>query len=117
MRCTLKKLIYIALIACYSFGATVGNVIVLRELLNSGDKQHQNVTSEKKSRAIPDSPVSIRKAHIAPTVDTGHFYHLVSSNDILFVPEPKTILVNVEIALIYSSLEFLPSKPRDPPLT
>ena len=116
MNSTLKKLLYITLFASYSFGATAGNIIVLRELLSSGAGQH-HITSETKSRPIPDSPVCIVKFHIVPLMDTEHSFHVAPSNDVPLLLEPQEIIVNVEIALIYSSLEFLPSKPRDPPLT
>lgn len=115
MKTTLNKVIFYSLTACYFFGATVGNVIALRELLNSGDKHHQ-LTSEKKSRSIPNSPVWTIKTHILPTIDSGLSIHVAPSNDVSSISKPTTIFVNVEIALIYSSLEFLPSKPRDPPL-
>ena len=115
MNTSLKKLIYFTLIAFYSISATVGNIVVLRELLNSGDNQHQ-LTSEKKSRSIPDSPVWTIKTHLPPTVDSDLSIHIVPSNEVSSITKPATIFVNVEIALVYSSLEFLPSKPRDPPL-
>ena len=111
-----KMTIYTALIVCYGFVATVGNVITLRELLNSGDKQHQHLTSEKKSRSIPDSPVSIAKSHVIPSFESGQSFHLTTSNDISIISGATARIVDVEIVLICATLEFLPSKPRDPPL-
>jgi len=116
MKKAFNKIIYLSLVVCYTLAATVGNVVVLKELLNSGDKFHQHVTSEKKSRSIPDSPVSIAKSHVIPSIESGQSFHVTTSNDIPIISEPTAIIVNIEIALIYSSLEFLPSKPRDPPL-
>jgi hypothetical protein len=116
MKVTFKNRIYYPLLVCYFFVATVGNVVALRELLNCGDKQYQ-LTSEKKSRPIPDSPIWTIKTHILPAADSGLSIHITPSNDVSLITKPSAIFVNVEIALIYSSLEFLPSKPRDPPLS
>ena len=116
MKTTLRKIIFCSLIVCYSVAATVGNIVVLRELLNSGDKQYQ-LTSEKKSRPIPGSPVWTIKTHIPPTVDSGLSIHVTTVHEAVSITKPAAIVVNVEIALIYSSLALLPSKPRDPPLT
>lgn len=113
---TLKKIIFCSLIVCYSVAATVGNVVVLRELLNSGNKQYQ-LTSEKKSRPVPESPVWTIKTHIPPTADSGLSVHITTDSEAALLAKPAAIVVNVEIALVYSSLAFLPSKPRDPPLT
>ena len=115
MKVTLKKIVYLSLIGCYSLVTTVGNVIVLKELLNSGNKYYQ-LTSEKKSRSIPDSPVWTVKTHVIPILHSDISEHNVPSAKTSLLNKQSTIFVNVEIALIYSSLEFLPSKPRDPPL-
>ncbi len=112
----LKKIIYIALIACYSFGATVGNVIVLRELLNSGDKNHQ-LTAESKSREIPVSPVWTIKKHFPPSIQSDISSHFILFNDIFVLNKSSRIYVYTDYRSKYTYLECLPSKPRDPPLT
>lgn len=116
MKKTLKTIFYFFSIACYALSATVGTNLVLRELLNSGDQQYL-LSSEKKSRPINCSPILTVKTHIIPTSDSALSIHVLPSNDIELITKPFIIFVNVEIALIYSSLEFLPSKPRDPPLS
>lgn len=116
MKSALKKIVYITLLVFYGFSATVGNIVALKELLNSGNKNHQQLTSEKKSRPIPDSSVSIVRSHTAPVIVTDHSLHIAPVIYFTLMTEPTTIVVHAEIDLIYSSLEFLPSKPRDPPL-
>jgi len=115
MNTTLKKFLLCFLALCYSVGATVGNVVVLNEMLNSGDKQYQ-LTSGKNSRPINDSPVWTIKTHIPPTAGQSLSVHVAPSPDAPLIAMPTVIFISVEIALVYSSLELLPSKPRDPPL-
>lgn len=116
MNNSLKKIIYIALIACYSFGATISNVIALREFLNSGDNHHQ-LTSEKKSREIPGLPVWTIKKHVLTSLQSEISSHFILFNDIFVLNKSSKIYVYLDYRSKYTYLECLPSKPRDPPLT
>ncbi len=116
MKATLRNSMYYSLIVCYVLVATVGNVIVLKELLNSGDKHHQ-VTSEKKSREIPGSPIWTIKKHVLPCIQSDISSHFISFNNIFVLNKSQRIYDYTDFQSKYTYLECLPSKPRDPPLT
>jgi hypothetical protein len=116
MKAILRNSIYYSLIICYVLVATVGNIIVLKEVLNSGDKQHQ-FTPEKKSREIPASPVWTVKKHILPILQTDISSHLGSFDGIFVFKISPRIHLYTDFQSKYTYLECLPSKPRDPPLT
>ena len=115
MSTVLKKLLYITLVACYSSSALVGSNIVLRELLNSGDKHHQ-LTSEKKSREIPGLPIWTIKKHVLTGLQSEISSHFISFNDIFVLNKSSRIYVYTDYRSKYTYLECLPSKPRDPPI-
>jgi len=116
MNTTFKNFLCFFLLVFYSVGATIGNIVVLRDLLNSGDSQHQ-FTSEKKSRSLPETPSCSIKTHIPPSAISGLSIHFFTTFEIPSIVVGKILFIDVDLALIYSSLEFLPCKPRDPPLS
>lgn len=115
MKKTLENIIYFSLVVCYTLAATVGNVIVLKELLNSGDKRHQ-LASEKTSRSIPDTPVWSVKTHTTPALQSDISVHLGLFDEILSCQKSPRIYVYTDFQSKYTYLESLPSKPRDPPI-
>lgn len=115
MKAVLKNILYCSLIVSYAVVILVGNVNVLKEVLNSGDNLHQ-ISSEKKSRSIPDTPVWTVKKHTLPTYHTEFLEQYVPCNEISPLNKSVRHFANAELALIYSSLDCLPSKPRDPPI-
>lgn len=109
-----KHILYCLVTICYLLVATIGNIVALNELLNSGNKQHQ-LASEKKSREIPVTPVWTVKKHFPPSIQSNISSHFVIFNDLFVLNKSSRIYVYSDYRSKYTYLECLPSKPRDPP--
>jgi hypothetical protein len=112
---TVKHTVYTLLLAGYILVAAAGNIVLLRELLNSGNGHHQ-VTEGNGQRPLPGSPVWSVKSSLQQIHQSEQTLHIVPAEVIV---DPNRHPVDYQFPHFqsrYTHLECLPSKPRDPPL-
>lgn len=110
-----KQLVIFFIITCYGCIASAGHLVVLKELLNSGNHNHQ-LTSEKKSHPISATPVWTVKKHFPPASNTDTFVYSTSTNVIITYKDAIALFLPCDSDVVLSSLDSSPSKPRDPPV-
>lgn len=115
MRSPFKKPLFILLIGCYAFVAAAGNMVLLRELLNSGDSHHL-LTEHQNSQPIPGSPVWTFKSPVQQIHQTDQSVHITPAGFVVHSERQAQAYHFPPFQSHYTYLECLPSKPRDPPL-
>lgn len=115
MERTIRRTISAILLLSYAFVAAAGNTVLLREILNSGEQQHQYAAG-KDSSTLPGSPVWTVKSNIQQVPASEQSVHtgpVVLFIDADLLPQAYD---TPKFRSKYTYLESLPSKPRDPPL-